>query len=50
MASNIHLHQYLMGPALMLKMGFPHLRFATLTTAIIDTCMHTQREMNNLKT
>ena len=40
MASNIHSHQHLMGPALMageptLKMEFPHLRFSTATTAFM---------------
>jgi len=39
MASNIHLHQHLMGSAPMavgptLKMEFPHLRFSTLTAAL----------------
>ena len=38
---------WLGGP--MLKMGFPHFGFATLTTAIIDTCMHTHREMDTWK-
>jgi len=38
MASNIHLHQHLVGPALvaggpMLKMEFSHLTFFTLSTA-----------------
>jgi len=36
MASNIHSHQHLMGPAIMtggmLKIEFPHLRFSTLVT------------------